>query len=59
MNFKIRNEEARDIDQVRAILCAAFPTEAESKLVDLLRTNHKAIISLVAVEGILFFSSSI
>jgi putative acetyltransferase len=51
MDFTIRNEEAMDIEQVRAILCAAFPTEAESKLVDLLRTNHKAIISLVAIAS--------
>ncbi len=50
MNFKTRNEEPKDIDQVRAILQAAFPTDAESKLVDALRTNGKAIISLVAVN---------
>jgi putative acetyltransferase len=50
MNFKIRNEEAKDIDQVRSIVQAAFPTYAESKLVDALRTNGKAIISLVAVN---------
>jgi hypothetical protein len=33
MDFKIRNEETSDIDQVREIMRAAFPTEAESKLV--------------------------
>lgn len=46
----IRNEETKDIDQVRAIVCAAFSREAESKLVDALRANGKAIISLVAVD---------
>jgi len=48
MEFKIRNEEAKEIEQVREILKAAFPTEAESKLVDALRANGKASISLVA-----------
>lgn len=51
MRIDIRAEEARDILQVRDILRAAFPTDAESRLVDTLRTNDKAIISLVAVEG--------
>ena len=51
MEFRVRNEEARDIEQVRDVLRAAFPTEAESKLVDALRANGKAIISLVAVNG--------
>ena len=50
MNIIIRNEEPKDIDQVRALVCAAFPTAAESKLVDALRANGKAIISLVAVS---------
>jgi putative acetyltransferase len=39
------------MEQVRAILRATFPTEAESKLVDALRANGKATISLVAVDG--------
>jgi putative acetyltransferase len=51
MEIKIRNEEANDIEQVRAILRATFPTEAESKLVGALRANGKATISLVAVDG--------
>ena len=34
MEYKIRNEETEDIEQVRDILQAAFPTDAESKLVD-------------------------
>ena len=51
MDIIIRNEEPRDFAQVRSVLKAAFPTEAESELVDRLRTNGKAIISLVAVCG--------
>ena len=51
MDITIRKEEAKDIDQVREIVRAAFPGEAESKLVDALRANGKAIISLVAVRG--------
>ncbi len=49
MEYIIRNEELKDLEQVRLLLQAAFSTEAESKLVDALRTNGKAIISLVAV----------
>ena len=51
MDINIRNEESKDIEQVRAILRATFPTEAESKLVDALRENGKAIISLVAANN--------
>jgi putative acetyltransferase len=51
MTIQIRSEETNDIDQVREVLCMAFPTDAESKLVDALRTNGKAIISLVAVHA--------
>ena len=51
MKFTIRDEEEKDHQQVREIVCAAFPTDAESKLVDVLRDNGKAIISLVAVNG--------
>lgn len=50
MEIDIRHEEAKDIAQVREVLCAAFPTDVESKLVDVLRTNGKALISLVAVQ---------
>ncbi len=48
MEFNIRNEETRDFEQIREILRRAFPSDTESKLVDALRTNHKAIVSLVA-----------
>lgn len=51
MEITIRNEETNDIEQVREIVRTAFPTDAESKLVDALRANGKAIISLVAVNG--------
>jgi putative acetyltransferase len=50
MKSTIRNEETKDIEQVQEIVHAAFPTDVESQLVDTLRTNGKAIISLVAVE---------
>jgi putative acetyltransferase len=49
MAVKIRKEATKDIEQVRAIVRAAFPSEAESKLVDAIRANGRAVISLVAV----------
>jgi putative acetyltransferase len=49
MEYIIREEQANDVEQVRFVLQSAFSTEAESKLVDALRANGKAIISLVAV----------
>src|SRR5688500_16566129 len=51
MDFQIRREETKDFDQVREILRAAFSSAAESKLVDALRANNKAIVSLVAFHG--------
>jgi putative acetyltransferase len=51
MDFEIRKEEAKDIEQLRGISKTAFPTDAESKLVDILRATGKAIISLVAAKG--------
>jgi putative acetyltransferase len=51
MEFKIRKEEEQDIEQVGEIVRAAFPTDAESKLVDAIRANGKATISLVAVHN--------
>jgi putative acetyltransferase len=50
MDSNIRNEEPKDIEQVSAILKAIFPSEAESKLVDALRRNGNALISLAAVK---------
>ena len=51
MEFTIRPKGSTDIEQVREIVRAAFPTEVESKLVDALRVNGRAVISLVAVSG--------
>jgi putative acetyltransferase len=51
MEIKIRHEAMKDIEQVREIVRAAFPTDAESKLVDALRATAKAVISLVAVDN--------
>ena len=50
MEIKIQNEEAKDVEQVREILRSTFPSDAESRLVDALRDNGKATISLVAVH---------
>jgi len=52
MEINIRNEQAKDIEKVGEVLRAAFPTDAESRLVDALRANGKAIISLVAVQEV-------
>ena len=52
MEYNIRDEELKDIEQVHSILQAVFPTEAESNLVDALRANDQAIISQVAVQGV-------
>jgi putative acetyltransferase len=49
MDYVIREEQEKDFEQVRALLCEAFSTDAESRLVDALRANGKAAISLVAV----------
>ena len=50
MEFQIRREESKDINQVREILKSVLPTDAESRLVKALQTYGKAIISLVAVN---------
>ena len=46
----IRPEQPADFPDVRRILLEAFPTSAEARLVDRLRTEHDAEISLVAVH---------
>ena len=51
MDITLRKEEEKDMEQVREIVRAAFAGDAESRLVDALRANGKAIISLVAVKG--------
>ena len=50
MEFKIRKEEIKDFEHVREIIRGTFPSDAESRLVDALRANNKAIVSLVAVH---------
>jgi putative acetyltransferase len=47
----IRPERAADVQAVRAIHCAAFPTDAEARLVDALRAAGEALVSLVAERG--------
>lgn len=49
--MKIRREESKDFFAVYQIHAAAFPTNSEAKVVDLLRARGKARISLVAVEN--------
>jgi putative acetyltransferase len=44
----VRPERAADVAAVRAIHAAAFPTDAESRLVDALRDAGQALVSLVA-----------
>ena len=51
MEYIIREEQTMDVDQVRFLLQAAFSTDAESRLVDALRENGKAVISQVAACG--------
>ena len=47
----IRPEEPGDLDAIRSVHAAAFPTDLESRLVDALRASGKATISLVAEYG--------
>lgn len=44
----IRAEQPTDAPAIRAVLLAAFPTDAEARLVDLLRRVGRLSISLVA-----------
>jgi putative acetyltransferase len=48
MAARIRPETPADIAAVREVHLAAFPTDAESRLVDALRASGRAIVSLVA-----------
>ncbi len=50
MNIFVRPEQPKDHTVIRAIVTAAFPTDAETRLVDALRANGKAIYSFVAVN---------
>lgn len=49
MNIVVQKESAEHHLQVREILLACFESDAESRLVELLREHHQAIISLVAI----------
>ncbi|MCU0487326.1 MAG: N-acetyltransferase [Anaerolineales bacterium] len=52
LNLRIRPERPADIPAIRAVHQAAFSGEGEGRLVELLRLNGKADISLVAeVDG--------
>lgn len=46
--YKVRTEQDSDRDAVGAVHRAAFPTDAEARLVDLLRERGQARVSLVA-----------
>jgi putative acetyltransferase len=48
-NIKIRQEQSKDIIAIREINSRAFDGPGEAALVDLLRSNNKAKISLVAL----------
>ncbi|MFZ5879902.1 MAG: GNAT family N-acetyltransferase [Chloroflexota bacterium] len=50
MNIFIRPEQPKDIPVIHALNASAFPTDAEARLVDILRANGKAIYSFVAVN---------
>jgi putative acetyltransferase len=47
--LQIREEIPSDIQNIRAVEAAAFPTEAEANLVDQLRQDGSAVYSLVAI----------
>lgn len=49
----IRPEQPADHTAIFALHAAAFPTDLEAKLVDAIRANDHATISLVAIDGVL------
>lgn len=51
MSIEIRKETEADKAAIFEINAAAFETQAEAKLVDILRVSADPLISLVAVEG--------
>ena len=60
-DFQIRPERHADIPAIRTVNCEAFGSEAEGELVDALRANGDAVVSLVAetdtgVVGHILFS---
>ena len=50
-DLTIRPERDGDAEAIRSVVAAAFPTAAEAHLVDALRQQQAAVISLVADEG--------
>ncbi|MBI5296708.1 MAG: N-acetyltransferase [Chloroflexi bacterium] len=50
MKIFIRPEQSKDIPAIHALNASAFPTDAEARLVDILRANGKAIYSFAAVN---------
>ncbi|MEW6400901.1 MAG: N-acetyltransferase, partial [Chloroflexota bacterium] len=50
MNITIRPETPEDYEAVRKIVTSSFPSEAEARLIDMLRANGRAIVSLVAEQ---------
>lgn len=52
MSVEIRAETAADKSAVFELYTAAFPTQAEAKLVDALRATASPYIALVAVEDV-------
>lgn len=51
MSRQVRKETAQDRNAVFAVNVAAFPTEAEARLIDLLRESISNHVSLVAVDN--------
>ncbi len=50
MKIFIRPEHPKDIPAIHALNASAFPTDSEARLVDIMRSNGKAIYSFVAVN---------
>ncbi len=49
--FLIRPEQPADLTAIHSVVAQAFGSVAEAKLVDQLRANGKAVVSLVAIEN--------
>jgi len=47
----VRNEQPKDVAAIHAVHAASFPTDAEARLVDLLRNARHLSVSLVAEIG--------
>lgn len=50
MNYILRPEEPPDYPAIRDLLVKAFPSNAEARLVDLLRSSGDLTLSIVAVD---------